>query len=144
MYFKSNEGSQNMFAYQTATNAIELKKSKIKLIPLYTVFLNSTKLSGYRTGRKFNNSVLVVKQNNYEIKIVNVYIVYDFKNCLFGATNIVKNNVKENFVYSDYGIAFDGAVKQSFNNDSARKIKNFGVNKSSSSHSDNQKNVFLV
>ena len=142
MYFKSNEGSQIMFAYQTATNAIELKKSKIKLIPLYTVFLNSTKLSGYRTGRKFNNRLLVVEQNNYKIKIVNVYIMYDFQNCLFGATNILKNNVKDNFVYSDYGIAFDGAGQQSSNNDSARNIKNFGVNKSSLSHSDNQKNSF--
>ena len=39
--------------------------------------MNSTKLSGYRTGIKFNNSVLVVEQNNYASKIVNVYIVYD-------------------------------------------------------------------
>ena len=56
--------------------------------------------------------------------------MYDFQNCLFGATNIVKNNVKENFVYSDYGIAFDGAGEWSFNYDSARNIKNLGVDKS--------------
>ena len=92
--------------------------------------MHSTKLSGYRTGSKFSNSVIVVEQNNYEIKIANVFMVYDFKNCLFGATNIVKNNVKENFMYSDYGIAFDGAGEWSFNYDSARNIKNLGVDKS--------------
>ena len=50
-------------------------------------------------------------------KIVNVYIIYDlaawpknptnnfkFKNCLFGATNIVKNSDKEKYVYSGYGL----------------------------------------
>ena len=48
------------------------------------------------------------KQNNYLSKILNVYIAYDLdasprnptnnfklKSCLFGATNIVKNNYKE-------------------------------------------------
>ena len=30
------------------------------------------------------------------------------KNCLFGATNIVKNSDKSKYVYSGYGIAFDG------------------------------------
>ena len=65
MYFKSNEGSQNMFAYQTATNAIELKSQRLNSYHYNTVFLNNRKLSGYRTGRKFNNSILVVKQNNY-------------------------------------------------------------------------------
>ena len=77
-------------------------------MPLYTTFLNSTKLSGYRTAIKFDNSVLVVEQNNYSSRTVNVYIVYGldtlpknllndftFKNSLFLATNIVKNNVKE-------------------------------------------------
>ena len=27
---------------------------------------------------------------------------------MFGVTNTVKNNNKENYVYCDYGIAFDG------------------------------------
>ena len=30
------------------------------------------------------------------------------RNCLFGATNIVKNSDKSKYVYSGYGIAFDG------------------------------------
>ena len=56
---------------------------------------------------KFGKNPLVVKQNNYLTKIVIAYIVYDlnvspkcpnnnfkFKNCLFGATNKVKNSDK--------------------------------------------------
>ena len=61
---------------------------------------------------QFNNIPLVVEQNNYTTKIVNVYIVYDLeywrkitlrifelKHCLFGVTNRVKNNDKEKYMY---------------------------------------------
>ena len=54
---------------------------------------------------KFGKNPVAVKQKNYSTKIVIVYIVYDlnvwprcpnnnfkFKNCLFGATNKVKNS----------------------------------------------------
>ena len=64
-------------------------------------------------GIKFDKDLSAVKQNNYLTKIVNVYVVYDlavwsrnptndfkFKNCLFGATYIVKNSDKEKYVYS--------------------------------------------
>ena len=59
-------------------------------------------------GIKFDKDPLAVEQNNYRIKIVNAYIVYDLdncpnnllraftlKNCLFGATSIVKNGDKK-------------------------------------------------
>ena len=75
--------------------------------------MHSTKLSGYKTGINVDKGPLAIEQNNYLTKIVNVYIVYDlaawsrnttnnlkFKNCLFGATNIVKNSDKEKCVYS--------------------------------------------
>ena len=94
-----------------------------KLKPLYTAFLNSMKLYEYRIGMKFDKDLLAVEQKIYLMKIVNVYIVYDldawprnptnnfkFKNCLFGATTIVKNNDKEKYVYNRYGITFDSAV----------------------------------
>ena len=68
-------------------------------------------------------------------KIVNVYIVYDldawprnptnnfkFKNCLFGATNIVKNSDKEKYLYSGYGLIFYGAGSWRFDNDFDRKV----------------------
>ena len=70
---------------------------------LYIAFLHSIKFSKYRIWIKFDKDTLAVEQNNYLTKIVNVYIVYDldawprtpinnfkFKNCLFGATNILK------------------------------------------------------
>ena len=73
---------------------------------------------------------LSIEQNNYLTKIVNVYTVYDLdawpkvllrnftlKNCLFGATSIVKNIDKEKYVYSGYGIVFDGNGEWGFGND---------------------------
>ena len=68
---------------------------------MYTVFLNSIKLSKYRIGIKLDKDPLTVEQNNCLCKIVNTYTVYDldasprnptnnFKlnNCLSGATSI--------------------------------------------------------
>ena len=118
--------------------------------------MNSIKLSEYRIGIKFDKNPLAVEQNNYLIKIVNVYIVYDLeawpkimlrnvtlKN-LFGATNIIRNSDKEKYVYSGYVIAFDGKGDWSFGNDYARNVITFGVDNSSSSHADNLKNNFLI
>ena len=61
-----------------------------------------------------------------------------------GATNIVKNSDKEKYVYSGYGIAFDGKGEWSFGNDYARNVIIFGSDNSSLSHADNLKNNFLV
>ena len=90
-------------------------------------------------------------------KIVNVYIIYNldawprnptnnfkFKNCLFGATSVVKNSDKEKYVFSGYGITFDSACSCSFNNDIARNVIILVVDNSSSSHVENRKNNFLV
>ena len=90
-------------------------------------------------------------------KIVNVYIIYNldawsknptnnfkFKNCLFGATSVVKNSDKEKYVFSGYGITFDSAGSCSFNNDIARNVIILVVDNSSSSHVENRKNNFLV
>ena len=85
-----------------------------------------------KIGIQFNNTPLVIEQINYSSKIANVYIVNDLdnwpknplrnftlKNCLFGATNTVKNNNKEKGVYSGHGIALDGKGEWSFGNESA-------------------------
>ena len=92
IHFTSNDESQNTFAYQPTLCTLELKKDKgtdyvlswksngvsnFKLKPLYTIFLNSIKLSEYRIGIKFDKDPLAVEQNNYLTKIINVYIVYD-------------------------------------------------------------------
>ena len=74
-------------------------------------------------GIKFEKDPLAIEQNSYLTKIVNVYIVYDldawprnptnnfkFKNCLFGATNMVKTSDKEKYVYSGGGITFDRGI----------------------------------
>ena len=79
-----------------------------KLKSLDTISFHSIKLSGYRMGIKVVKDPLAVEKNNYVTKIVNVYIVYKsdawpnnplynfkLKNCLFVATNIVKNSDKE-------------------------------------------------
>ena len=134
--FTSNDGSQNRFVYQPTFNVLKLKidkgseyilgqKSKAlynsKLIVLYNAFLPNENYFGKKIGIQFNNNSLVIEQINYTRKIVNNYILYDLdnwpknrltnltiENCLFGVENIVKNNDKEKYVYSRYGIAFDG------------------------------------
>ena len=126
IYFTSNDGSQNTFVYQTTFDALELKKDKgadyvlswklkevfsSKLKPLNTAFLHSIRLSEYRIRMKFDIDPLAVEQYNYCYKTINVYIFYDldawpsnhyndfkFKNCLFGATNMVKNSDKKKYV----------------------------------------------
>ena len=68
---------------------------------------------------KFDKDPLAVEKNKYVTKIA--YIVYDLyawpnnplnnfilKNCMFVASNIVKNSDKEKWIYSGFGIAFDG------------------------------------
>ena len=76
--------------------------------------MHSIELSEYRIAIKFDKDPLAVEQNNYLTKIINVYIVYDldawprnstnnfkFKNCLFGATNIVKILIKKSMYIVD-------------------------------------------
>ena len=60
------------------------------------------------------------------------------------ATSVVKNSDKEKYVYSGYGIAFDSPGSWSFDNDTARNITIFAVDKSSSSHANKRKNDFLL
>ena len=63
---------------------------------------------------------------------------------MFGANNIVKNNEKEKYGYSGYRIVFDGKGSWIFNDDTAQKVIISGVDNSSSSHTDNLKNSFLI
>ena len=119
--------------------------------------MNSIKLSYYRIAIIFDKDLLAVEQNNYLTKFENVYVVFDldarprnptnnfkFKNCLFRATNIVKNSDKEKCVCSGYGITFDSAGSWSFGNDFARNVIIFDVDNSSLFHCDNRKNNFSI
>ena len=133
--FFGNDSFQNMFVHQPTSNTLELKEDKgteyviswkskgvytSKLKPLYTAFLHSINLSGYRMGIKFDkDSSCGSKQlRKIKTKVVNAYIVYGldtwlkiplinfkFKKCFFGATNIVKNSAKEKWMYISHGIA---------------------------------------
>ena len=129
--------------------------SKLEL--LYTAFFYRIKLSRYKMEIKFAKDPLTVEQNNYLSKIANVYIVYGldawprnpthnfkFKNCLSGATSVVKISYKEKYVYSGYEITFDSAGSWSFDNDIARNVIIFDLDNSLSSHADNCNNNFLV
>ena len=112
-------------------------------------------LDNGRVNLKISNSASVQKgfpslHTNF---ILNLYIVYELntwprnrtnnftlKNCLFGTVKLVRNTIKSKFTCTVQVIAFDS----SFGNDFARNVVIFGVDNSSSSHTDNQKNKFLV
>ena len=111
--------------------------------------MHSKNLSEYRIGIKFDKDRLTVEQNNYLTKIVNAWLKnptsnLKFKNCFIGATNIVKNSDKENYLYSEYVITFGSADSWRSDNNFALNVIIFGVDNSSSSHSDNRKNNFLI
>ena len=119
--------------------------------------LHSIKLTVYTIEIKFDKDRLAVEQNNYLTKIVNVSIAHDlavrkrnptnnfkFKNCLFGATNIVKISDKEKYLYSGYGIKFDSGGSWNFDNDTAINVIIFAVDSNSLAHVENRKNIFLI
>ena len=56
----------------------------------------------------------------------------------------MKNSNKEKHVYNGYGITFDSANSWSFVNEFARSVIVFGADNSSSSYSNNRKNIFLI
>ena len=108
---------------------------------------------------KFNNSVLVQKMFSslYINFILNLYIVYKLNTWprnttnnltlnifLFDTAKLTRNADKNKFTCNGQGIAFDGKRYCRFNNDTARNVTLFGVDKSSSSHIDNPKNNCLV
>ena len=120
---------------------------------IYHSLTESIKLSGYRLGIIFDKDPLAVEQNNYAIKIVNIYIVCDldvwaknstkdlkFKDCLFYTSNIVK---KLN-TYSVYGISLNHEGSWNVANDFDENVIIFGVDNKSSSHTENCRNNFLV
>ena len=63
---------------------------------------------------------------------------------MFGATNVVRNSDKEKWMHCGYGIAFDGSGSWNFGNADARNVVIFDDDNSSSSHTDNHTNKFLV
>ena len=70
--------------------------------------------------------------------------ILTLKDCLFGATNIAKNSDNDKWMYSGYGIAFNGEDWWSLGNGTARKIIILGFDNSSLSYADNLKKNFLI
>ena len=64
------------------------------------------------------------------------------KNCFFDMTNIIEKVIK--WVYSGYGIAFDGAGSWNFGNGFFRNVVIFGFDNISSSHAENCKHNILL
>ena len=89
----------------------------------------------------FFNLYIVYELNNWPRNPTNNFLI---KNCLLGTVKLVRNAVKKIFTYNGRGIAFEGEVFWTFDNDSARNVVIFGVDNSSSSHTDIQKNKFLI
>ena len=86
---------------------------------------------------------------------LNLYIVYELNiwsrnptnnftltNCLFVTVKLTRNADKGKFAYNGQGIAFNGEGFWSLDNDSARNIVIFGVDNSSSSHTEIKKTTF--
>ena len=84
-----------MFVYQPKFKVLELKKDKgteyiiswkskgiynSKLIALHGAFLPSVKYFRNKIEIQSNSTPLVIEQNSYAKKIVNVYIIYDLHN----------------------------------------------------------------
>ena len=112
-----------------------------------------------RLGVTFNENY--IKQNKLGYahrKIINLYIVYEFKNRrvdnpdftvqngLFGAVKITKNANSSHYKYEGYGICFDSESSFSFGNRiDATNVIIFGVNTSNSSHSTNKtQNIYVL
>ena len=86
--------------------------------------------------------------------IVNIYIVYELssnlnnfdpalESCLFGTVKLTKNADIDKYKYSIYGIGFDASGSFLFPNGSfGQNIIIFGVDMSSSAHTNNKKKIF--
>ena len=91
-------------------------------------------------------------------KIINPYIVYEFKNRridspdftvqngIFVAVKITKNGNTSHYKYEGYGICFDHESSFSFGNRiDAKNVIIFGVNTRNSSHSTNKtQNIYVL
>ena len=87
------------------------------------------------------DSCIAYELNNWRHNSTKHFLL---KNCLFGTIKLAKNAIKSKFTHNGGRIAFDGKGPWSFDNDFSRNVVILGVDNSSSSHTDNRKNNFLV
>ena len=163
MCFTGSGGYQNFYVFapkhsslildsnEKVINLISIRISSVKIKPFDTILEPTiTNLASGRVILKFNNSVLVQKSyivcelnncprnstNNFPVKIV--YLVQMF----IYLVKLVRKAIKSKFTCNGRGIASDGGL-WSFGNGFSRNVI-FGVDNTSSSHTDNGKNNFLV
>ena len=113
---------------------------------------------GTKTRVKLNESCLQQSKISYtHSKIVKIYTVYELgasgshnndptlKKCLFGAVTLTKNADIDKYGYSGYGIGFDRRGSFSFPGGGfGQNVLIFGLDMSSSAHTDNKKKYLLV
>ena len=172
-YFIGEDGTQNYLAFQpisrcfketTGTDYVSSWKSKglsAETIKPPTTSDNSLTLAlsyyGPKTRVKFTESCLKQPKISYTYgKVVN--IVYELgassshnnnptlKDCLFGAVTLTKNADIDKYGYYGYGTGFDRKSAFSFPGrvGFGQNGVIFGVDLSSSAHSDNKKKNILI
>ena len=87
-------------------------KSKLRLPG---AFVSNIKYFTYKLGMYLNNTSLAVGKDNSQLA-KNSVNNFTLNNCLFCTTNIVNNNDRSRYVYSDYGKIFDGLGSPTFGN----------------------------
>ena len=152
-YFKVNTINNTDYILSWKSKGLSVET----INPPTTGFSPSINYVGNKIRVKFNGSCL--KQSNkltYTYKtIVNIYIVYELgasssnnidptlKNCLFCAVILTKNVDIDKYKYSRYGIGFDRTSSFSFPSGGfGQNVLIFGVDMSSSSHTDNKKKTY--
>ena len=166
-----DDGTQNYLVFQnvsryfkTVDSNILLWKSKglsdesIKPPTTSNKMLNpSLDFVGTKARVKFNGDCLKQEKNTFnQVKIVNIYIVYEIKrsvnissystleNGLFGAVKLTKHFDVDQYKYSGYGIGCNRKGSYSIGDEVGRNIIIFGVDMSSSPHIDNKKKETLI
>ena len=87
------------------------------------------------------NAYIVCELNNWSLNHINNF---SLESCLFCTVKFIRKKIKSEFTYNIWEISFHRKCSWSFGNEFARNIIIFGADNSSSSHTNNWKNSFLV
>ena len=150
--------STGIFIYSNDSSMRGIKDSKTRLPELK----NDGRMHVYLQGNHFQQNEVIIPNNNNVLNIYCVYkldlisstrnIDYTIQNALFGAMKITKNTDYSKNNYTGYGLCFDEGCEFShtvtqgnFNRTtSAKNVKMFGVDTSSSIHATNKANNIYV